>query len=384
VQIAPRIEQEDRRRVSRARFVAVIASCVSGVLLATGGATLGSAAAQQAGAGSAAAQQTGAGTAAAPQSNAAPQQDFSKTEIDAVKVTDNVYMLVGAGGNTTVQFGSDGVLVVDTSFAPMSGKILSEIKKLSSQPIRYIVNTHVHGDHIGGNSAIAKTGLARTGAAGNQAAIIAHENVLMRLSTPPQGQPEVAFADWPNETFVGRKKEMIFNGEAVQFLHQPSAHTDGDSVVMFRRNDVVSTGDLFTTTMYPFIDEANGGTIDGYINSLNAILDLTVASNVNEGGTMVIPGHGRVADEQDVIEYRDMVTIIRDRIREYVKRGMTAVQVKAKKPTFDFDRRYADGFIKPDALIDVIYKQMAAEKAASTPAPAGRGRSQARPNGGAE
>jgi glyoxylase-like metal-dependent hydrolase (beta-lactamase superfamily II) len=323
----------------------------------------------------------------------AQQQDFSKIEIDAVKVTDSIYMLVGAGGNTTVQFGPEGVMVVDTSFAPMSAKILAQIKRLSSQPIRYVVDTHVHGDHIGGNSAIAKAGRTRAGgnvvgdlggAATSQAEIIAHENVLTRLSAaPPQGQPAVPFADWPTETFIGRKKEMIFNGEAVQILHQEAAHTDGDSLVMFRRNDVIATGDLFTTTMYPFIDEANGGTINGYINSLNAILELTVASNVNEGGTMVIPGHGRVSDEQDVIEYRNMVTIIRDRIREYVKRGMTLEQVKAKKPTLDWDRRYADGFIKPDAFIDVVYKQMAAEKTAATPAPV-RGRSQSQTRGGAQ
>src|SRR4051794_38420076 len=256
-----------------------------------------------------------------------PQQNFDNVQIDAVKVTDSIYMLVGAGGNVTVQFGPEGVLVVDTSYGPMSGKILAEIRKLSSQPIRYVINTHVHGDHIGGNESIAKAGRTRAGGnvvgdLGNgataQAAVIAHENVLNRMSAPPpQGQEQVAFENWPTETFIGNKKEMIFNGEAVQILHEDAAHTDGDSLVMFRRNDVISTGDLFTTVMYPFIDDANGGTINGYINALNAILDLTVASNVNEGGTMVIPGHGRLSDEQDVIEYRDMVTIVRDRIKEY-------------------------------------------------------------------
>jgi glyoxylase-like metal-dependent hydrolase (beta-lactamase superfamily II) len=331
---------------------------------------------------------TGQSNAAAQQAGAAQQQDFSTVEIDPVKVTDNVYMLVGAGGNVTVQFGPEGVLVVDASFAPMAPKILAQIKKLSDKPIRYVVDTHVHGDHIGGNSVIAKAGRTRAGgnvvgdlggAATSQAAIIAHENVLTRLSAPPpQGQEGVPFADWPTETFIGGKKEMLFNGEAVQILHQEAAHTDGDSLVMFRRNDVIATGDLFTTTMYPFIDDANGGTINGYINALNAILGLTVASNVNEGGTMVIPGHGRLSDEQDVIEYRDMATIVRDRIREYVKRGMTLEQVKARKPTLDWDRRYGDGFIKPEAFIEVIYKQMAAEKAAASPAP--RGRSQQNQN----
>jgi len=213
--------------------------------------------------------------------------------------------------------------------------------------------------------------------------VIAHENVLLRLSMPAQGQPQVAFGAWPTETFANDKKELLFNDEAVQIIHEPSAHTDGDSLVFFRRSDVLATGDLYMTVMYPYIDEANGGTINGYINALNAILDLTVASNVNEGGTMVIPGHGRLSDEQDVIEFRDMATIVRDRIREYVKRGLTLEQVKEKKPTLDFDPRYGadNGFWTPANFIEVIYKQMVAEKAASTPRPpAGRNQRTQPPN----
>jgi len=312
-------------------------------------------------------------------------QDFSKVEIDAVQVRSNLYMLVGAGGNTTIQFGDEGVMVVDTQFAPMSDKILRAIKQIAGdRPIRYVVNTHVHGDHIGGNEPIAKAGRTRAGgnvvgdlgaAATSQAAVIAHENVLLRLSMPAQGQPQVAFGAWPTETFANDKKELLFNDEAVQIIHEPSAHTDGDSLVFFRRSDVVSTGDLYTTVMFPFIDAANGGSINGYINALNAILDLTVASNVNEGGTMVIPGHGRLSDEQDVIEYRDMTTIVRDRIREYVKRGLTLDQVKEKKPTLDFDPRYGtpNGFWTPAMFIEEIYKEMVAEKGTSAPRPpAGR------------
>src|SRR5262249_3812956 len=199
--------------------------------------------------------------------------------------------------------------------------------------------------------------------------IVAHENVLLRLSKPAAGQGQVPFGAWPTETFATRKKEMLFNGEAVQIIHEPNAHTDGDSLVFFRRTDVVATGDLFTTVMYPYIDEANGGTINGYIDALNAILDITVASNVNEGGTMVIPGHGRLCDEQDVIEYRDMVTIVRDRIKEYVKRGMTLDQVKAAKPTFDFDPRYGtqNRFWTPTHFVEVIYKEMKEAQAPARP-----------------
>jgi cyclase len=297
-------------------------------------------------------------------------QNFDNVQIDTVKVRDNIYMLVGAGGNTTIDVGSDGIMVVDTQFAPLSTKILNAIRAISDAPIRYVVNTHVHGDHIGGNEAISKAGRFRAGgnvvgdlgaAATATAAIIAHENVLKRLSAEPAaGQPQVPFAAWPTETYITKRREFLFNGEAVQIIHEPNAHTDGDSMVFFRKSDVLSTGDLFTTVMYPYIDVANGGTIDGYINALNAIMEITVASNVNEGGTMVIPGHGRLSDEQDVVEYRNMVTIVRDRIKEYVKRGMTLEQVKAKKPTLDFDPRYGTdtGFWTTSMFIETIYKQM--------------------------
>jgi cyclase len=291
--------------------------------------------------------------------------------MDVVQVRPNVYMIVGAGGNTTIQFGDEGVMVVDTQFPQVSAKLLAAIKSVTDAPIRYVVSTHVHGDHIGGNEAIAKAGRTRAGgnvvgdlgaAATSSAGIIAHENVLKRLSVdPPAGQQAVPFGNWPTETFFGEKREFLFNGEAVQIIHEPDAHTDGDSVVFFRRSDVVATGDLFTTVMYPFIDTANGGTINGYIKALNAIMDITVPNNVNEGGTMVVPGHGRLSDEQDVIEYRDMATIVRDRIREYVKRGMTLDQVKAKKPTLDFDPRYGSdtGFWTTSMFVETIYKQMA-------------------------
>jgi glyoxylase-like metal-dependent hydrolase (beta-lactamase superfamily II) len=316
----------------------------------------------------------GAALAVGGRAVAQQNQDFSKVEIDAVQVRPNVYMLVGAGGNTTIQFGDEGVMVVDTQYAPMADKIIRAIRQVAgNRPIRYIVDTHVHGDHIGGNEALSKAGRTRAGgnvvgdlgaAATSTAAILAHENVLLRLSMPAKGQEEVPAAAWPTETFANDRKEMLFNGEAVQIIHQPSAHTDGDSVVFFRKSDVVATGDLFTTVMYPVIDEANGGSINGYVNALNAILDITVASNVNEGGTMVIPGHGRLGDEQDVIEYRDMATIVRDRIREYVKRGLTLEQVREKKPTLDFDPRYGtpNGFWTPAQFVDVIYKEMTAEK----------------------
>jgi glyoxylase-like metal-dependent hydrolase (beta-lactamase superfamily II) len=321
----------------------------------------------------AAAMSAGAGAAAVTRADAQQNQNFDAVQLDIQQVSGNVYMIVGAGGNTTVFTGPEGVMVVDTQFAPLSGKLLDAIGKLSDQPIRWVVNTHFHGDHIGGNEAIAKAGRTRAGgnvvgdigaAATATARIIAHENTLNRLV---MANPPLPSAALPTDTFFNARKDMLFNGEAIQMFHQPAAHTDGDLLIHFRRADVIATGDLFTTVMYPFIDEANGGTIDGYIKALNNIIAVTVPSNVNEGGTMVIPGHGRLTDEQDVIEYRDMVTIVRDRIREYVKRGMTLDEVKAKKPTLDFDPRYGTdtGFWTTSMFIEVIYKQM---RAANPPA----------------
>jgi len=266
-------------------------------------------------------------------------------EVHVLPVQGNVYMLVGGGGNVTIQVGDDGVLLVDTSYAQLSDKILAEIRKLSNKPIRYIINTHVHLDHVGGNENLGKAG--RTVSGGNVGAdaptgatIIAHENVLNGMSAPTGTQAPFPFAAWPTDTYFTKQKELFFNNEAVVVVHQPAAHTDGDSVVYFRRSDVVSTGDLFVTTSYPIIDQQRGGSINGTLKALNYLLDLAIPKDKQEGGTYIIPGHGRLCDEADLLEYRDMVTIIRDRIEDLVKKGRTLEQVKAAKPTLDYDGRY--------------------------------------------
>jgi cyclase len=280
-------------------------------------------------------------------------------EVNILPVQGNIYMLVGAGGNITVQIGNDGVLLVDTGLAPMSGKVLAAVRKLSDKPIRYIINTHVHGDHTGGNEAISKAGgtiaggnvTFEIGDADRGAAILAHENLLQEMSA---AKPPVAPRALPTDSYFGDEKELYFNGESIKVLHQPAAHTGGDSLVYFRRSDVVSTGDIFTTTGYPFIDIANGGSINGIVDSLNRIIEITVPADKQEGGTYVIPGHGRLCDEADVVEYRDMVTILRDRIRDLVKKGMTLEQVKAAKPTSDYDPRYGN----PDRFVEGAYNSL--------------------------
>ena len=291
--------------------------------------------------------------------------NLDNAELHVLPVQGNVYMLVGAGGNVTIQVGEEGVLLVDTSYAQVSDKILAEIRKLSNKPIRYIINTHVHPDHVGGNENLGKAG--RTVSGGNVGAdaptgatIIAHENVLSRMSAPTGTQAPYPFAAWPTDTYFTKQKEVFFNNEAVVVMHQPAAHTDGDSVVYFRRSDVVSTGDVFVTTSYPIIDQQRGGSINGILKSLNALLDLAIPKDKQEGGTYIIPGHGRLCDEADLLEYRDMTTIIRDRIEDLIKKGRTLEQVKAAKPTLDYDGRYGSdsGPWTTAMFVEAVYRDL--------------------------
>jgi cyclase len=287
-----------------------------------------------------------------------PQPDFNTVEIHTLPVQGNVYMLVGGGGNVTVQVGKDGVLLVDTNFAELAPKIMSAIRKLSDGPVRYVINTHVHPDHTGGNEALVKLGA--TPAAPAPALVVANLGVLERMVTPPAGSPAVPRALWPNDTYSTPYKDFFFNNEAVVVYHMPAAHTDGDSVVFFRRSDVVSTGDIFTPDLYPFIDLDRGGSVQGIVGALNRILEITVPAKYQEGGTYVIPGHGRLCEEADVVEYRDMVTIIRDRVQDLIKQGKTLEQVKAAKPSRDYDTQYASegSFVTPDAFVEAVYKSL--------------------------
>jgi len=297
----------------------------------------------------------------------AQQQNFDAVEVHSLKVRDDIYMLVGAGGNITMQIGDDGILLVDTQYAPLSQKILAEIRKISDKPIHYIINTHHHGDHTGGNVNLRAAGTTVTG--GNVAGtiadsavgalIIAHENVLNHL-TAATGAQALPSSGWPTNTYFGEKKEMFYNGEGIEILHMPAAHTDGDSAVFFRRSDVISAGDVFVTTSYPVIDLANGGSYVGIVNALDRLVDIIIPVYGQDGGTLVIPGHGRLSNLGDVLNFREMVIVIRDRFREMIDKGMTLEQVKAAKATLDYDPVYGSttGFWTTDRFIEAAYKSL--------------------------
>ena len=300
------------------------------------------------------------------------QSPAADSEVHVLPVQGNVYMLVGgAGGNITMQAGDEGVLLVDTSVAELSDAVLKAIHTVSNKPIRYIINTHAHADHVGGNAAIATHGKVIEGGNMGQpyggAAIIAHEKVLNRMSAPTGERSPFPTAAWPTDTYFTKKKELFFNGEAIQILHQPAAHTDGDSIVFFRRSDVLSAGDVFLTTTYPVIDLDHGGSIQGILAALNNILDIAIPKEKQEGGTYVIPGHGRLCDEADVLEYRDMLTIIRDRVQDLVKKGATLAAVKASHPTLDYDGRYGatSGAWTTDKFIEAVYRNLSAKQTKS-------------------
>ena len=322
------------------------------------------------------------------------------TGLHVMPVRGNVFMIVGGGSNVTVSAGVDGILLVDTGSAVMADKMLetlNEIDRATSapgrmttcvgpscypsgslgpftefgwagpsynaviaspkapKPIRWILQSTVDAEHTGGTAKLAVAGKTYNGGEAGRligditpATVVAHENVLKRMT-----ESKFPEAGWPTETYYipTYKMSQYINGEGIQMYHVPAAITDTDSVVYFRFSDVISAGDVYTPGRYPMIDVARGGTVQGEIDALNKIIDIAFPEYRHQGGTMIVSGHGRLGDTADVAIYRNMVVVIRDRILDLKKQGMTLQQVKTTKPTLDFDGIYG----MPDKFIEAVY-----------------------------
>jgi glyoxylase-like metal-dependent hydrolase (beta-lactamase superfamily II) len=324
--------------------------------------------------------------AAGPAANALQNPSATANEeVRVLPIQGNVSLVVGAGANITVQAGEDGLLLVDTGAPELSEKVLDAIWPLSKKPLVYIINTSDQADHVGGNEKIGSAGRpvstvgqvrmfyrndwlnrlkdrnspADPSLSAPGAYIIAFSTVLERMSAPAGSVAPTPEAAWPNDTYSETQKNLYFNGEAVQIFHQPG-NTDGNSIVMFRRSDVISAGDLVDLTSYPVIDVDKGGSIQAVIDGLNRLKLMAVPAEYEEGGTVIVPGHGRLADRADLSWYQQMVTIVRDRLQDMIGKGMTLEQIKAARPTRDFDGIYGSttGKWTTSMFIEAAYRSL--------------------------
>lgn len=288
--------------------------------------------------------------------------------IEIVPIQKNVYMLVGGGANVTLQIGEEGAMLVDAGSAGNAEKLVAAVRHLTRKPLRFLVNTSADPDHVGGNEGIVKaaggpTGIV-AGALGRPAnagiLTMAHQDAVNRMTS---GAAPLKGDAVPISTFFTAKKEFYANGEAVQLFYQPKAHSEGDVVVFFRGSDVVSAGDVFRTDSYPVLDLGAGATLQGEIDALNVVLDLAIPERNQMGGTRIVPGHGHLCNESDVVEYRDMLTIIRDRVENMLRRDMTLEQVKAARPTLEYDGIYGRREeMSGNKFIEIVYNDLKGNK----------------------
>jgi glyoxylase-like metal-dependent hydrolase (beta-lactamase superfamily II) len=295
--------------------------------------------------------------------------------LEVIQLRDNFYAIVGAGATIALQIGPDGVIVVDTGSGERSADVLAEIKKITPRPIRYIINTSAHRDHVGGNDDLSKAGqsviptggLNEIGAAGGRAPIMAEEHVQASMTAPTGEQAPFPVGAWPTVTYssdlMETQKDLYFNGEAIVTTYQPSAYSDGDSVVFFRKSDVVVAGEVYDPSRFPRIDLEKGGSVQGVIDALNRIITITVPPIPliwQEGGTVVVGAHGVIGHEADVVDYRDMVTIVRDRIQDLIKKGQSLAQVRQADPVKGYRARYGAnaGPWTTNQFVEAVYKSL--------------------------
>jgi glyoxylase-like metal-dependent hydrolase (beta-lactamase superfamily II) len=282
--------------------------------------------------------------------------------LETIQIRPNVHVIFGGGANVTVHVGEDGIILVDTGSPPNADRIRAAVKAISDRPVRYIINTSADDDHVGGNDTLARAGSSLVGETFTEeprAPVIAHENVLLKLSSAT-GAAALPFGMWPSETFTSRYRSFYLNDDAVQVIRQLGAHSDGDVVVHFRRADVIVTGDILDLRHFPVIDPRAGGSIQGELEALNRLLDLTVPAMplvLKSARTLVVPGHGRISDYAELVEYRDMVTVIRDIVEDMIKKGMTLEQVKAANPTAGYRARWGreSGPWTTDMFVEAVY-----------------------------
>ena len=290
----------------------------------------------------------------------AQQRAADNSALETIQIRPNVYVIFANGSNVTAHVGEDGVILVDSGPAETADKVVQAVKAITNQPIRLILNTSADPDHVGGNEKVAAAGQQLNPDAfadAPQATILAHENVMLRMSS---NDPPAEGGALPTETYTARHRSMYLNDDAVQLLRQTGAVSDGDSIIHFRRADVIAVGDIIDLRSFPRIDAKRGGSIQGELDALNRLLELVVPAMplvLKPGRTLVVPGHGPVADYAEVVEYRDMVTTIKDIIEDQIKKGMTLQQVKAANPTAGYRKRWGSdtGSWTTDMFVEAIY-----------------------------